>query len=61
MYLLGTGGLALVVVAIFIDFGPLASLGIASLAMACTLAIIRDNQRTRRMLKRPDERLTPMR
>jgi hypothetical protein len=61
MYLLGTTGVGLIVVAMCINFVSLASLGIAFVGLGCTMAVIRDNQRTRRMLKRPGENLSPLR
>jgi hypothetical protein len=35
--------------------------GIVSSALAAAMTVMRDNQRTRRMLARPDERVAPIR
>lgn len=61
MYILGTIGTMFIIGALFVDRNGLAGAGVATIVVACAMAVIRDNQRTRRMLRRPDERLTPMR
>lgn len=60
MYALGLIGSTLIVAALFIGHA-VGDLGVALFLFACTLAVIHDNQRTRRMLARPGEKVAPMR
>jgi len=51
----------LIIVGWAIDVEALGQLGIVVSAAAASLTVIRDNQRTRRMLQRPGEVASPLR
>lgn len=51
---------ALIFAAWITDINELGQLGIVVSAAAATLTVLRDNQRTRRMLKRPGETLASL-
>lgn len=58
--LLGVG-LATIVAGGFIGAPAIGQMGLALIGLGIAMMIMRDNQRTRRMLRRPGEHLGPLR
>lgn len=61
IYSLWIAGMGAILAGGLLGFTTLGQIGLASVGGAISLAIIRDNQRTRRMLARPGENVGPMR
>ena len=61
MYLLSVVGVVLIAVGGLAGVPSLGQLGVALVGFAVGLMVLRDNQRTRRMLARPGETVGPMR
>lgn len=61
MYAFLVAGVTMVLAGWVFDEAPLGQLGVISAGFGIGLMILRDNQRTRRMLGRPGEHVGPMR
>ena len=61
MYVVWTAAFGLIVAGWLLGSLELQNLGLALSALAAALTVMRDNQRTRRMLRRPGEAVAPLR
>lgn len=61
IYVFLVSGFTLIMVGGFVDVNAIGQLGLGLVCSGLTLVIVRDNQRTRRMLRRPGEHVGPMR
>lgn len=61
MYVLWSAAIGFIGIGWLMHDAELQNVGLGLSALAAALTVMRDNQRTRRMLRRPGENLRPMR